>query len=462
MNLPSRFRRLSQTLMVINASLAVSGSDAGQLGHFTPGVTGLRDYFQPAEPGFYYSQVNFMYSSDEFRDGDGDTLDSLTLTRSLDLTRTFAGSRSFGFTKGRSSSFTFDYQGSSLDLGARVDTATTATADISLSAEARARLRGQATVRARLDDLDVRISGILPTIVWKSEWKVLGAGLGASMTLPLVNLDIEAQVSGTADVRARLDALVTARAAASLTASATADGELSIGGPRGSVFHKGGQRTASRTATRSKTVTRTFSREARARRDFKLSISESVTDVGDLYVQPLWLDWSGKHYEVALSDGFFAPTGRYNPGALDNTGFGMWTNQARLAAAWYPGKTKATVVSAALTYEVHGEKEGLDITPGQNLTVNWGVGQMLPLGKDQTLLADIAIVGYDQFQVTDDRGGGVTYDAGVHDEVHAVGLALGLVHTRLKGGLTLRWMHEYSARDRFQGDMFVLSFSKKL
>ena len=136
----------------------------------------------------------------------------------------------------------------------------------------------------------------------------------------------------------------------------------------------------------------------------------------------------------------------------------MWTNQTRLAAAFYPFNSHATVVAASATYEIHGEKEGTNITPGQNLTVSWGIAQVIPLDSTQTVLADIGILGYDLFQVSNDRGSGVTYDASVHDEVHAYGAVLGLVHTKWKAGITMRWLHEYAARDRFQGDMFVVGF----
>lgn len=43
-------------------------------------------------------------------------------------------------------------------------------------------------------------------------------------------------------------------------------------------------------------------------------------------------------------------------------------------------------VSGVLTYEIHGKREGFDLTPGQNLTFNRGISQYLPLEKGQSLL----------------------------------------------------------------------------
>src|SRR5262245_61012758 len=40
--------------------------------------------------------------------------------------------------------------------------------------------------------------------------------------------------------------------------------------------------------------------------------SGSSWGVGDLLVQPVWLDWSLKHWDFDVSYGFYAPVGKYN------------------------------------------------------------------------------------------------------------------------------------------------------
>jgi hypothetical protein len=84
--------------------------------------------------------------------------------------------------------------------------------------------------------------------------------------------------------------------------------------------------------------------------------------------------------------GHYAPVGKYDTSTLplprgatvtaessDNIGLGFWTHQLQGAVTWYPWAHKATAVLAALTYEIHGDKEDFDLTPGQNLTLNWGI-----------------------------------------------------------------------------------------
>ena len=66
----------------------------------------------------------------------------------------------------------------------------------------------------------------------------------------------------------------------------------------------------------------------------------SQFNVGDLFVQPLWLGWTLRHWDVTFGYGFYAPTGKYDTStvtlpsgatvtteAADNIGLGFWTHQ---------------------------------------------------------------------------------------------------------------------------------------
>lgn len=193
--------------------------------------------------------------------------------------------------------------------------------------------------------------------------------------------------------------------------------------------------------------------------------------VGDMFVQPAWLGKSFEHWDLSLAYGFYAPIGAYDtatftlPGgvsvkgeAADNLGFGFWTHQIQGAAAWYPFDNKGTAVVAALTYETNGKKQDFDLTPGDNLTLNWGVSQILPLKTDKSVLLDVGLAGYDTWQITDDTGSAATH---IRDQVHAVGGQLGLVYMPWHTALTCHGYYEFAAKDRFQGEVFDVSIVKK-
>lgn len=192
---------------------------------------------------------------------------------------------------------------------------------------------------------------------------------------------------------------------------------------------------------------------------------------GDMFVQPVWLGKTLEHWDFALAYGFYAPVGEYStetftlPGGAtvkaespDNIGFGFWTHQIQGAAAWYPWADKRMAIVTALTYEINSKKEDFDLTPGQNLTFNWGISQFLPLKKDHSLLLEVGPAGYDTWQITDDSGSAAN---NVRDQVHAVGGQLALAYLPWKAALTFHGFYEFAAQDRFQGATFGVSLSKK-
>lgn len=313
---------------------SVHSAAAAEVGHFLPGVLGIRDYVVPPEPGFYGVVNNYLYETSRLNDRYGDSVDDVTISPG---------------------------PGPGVTLGI---------------------------------DVDVELYALAPALIWVSEWKPLGARYAAFISPTFANASIGAALSTQTGrgVNARTDE-----------------------------FH-----------------------------------------AGDLFVQPLWLDWKLDHWELALAYGFWAPVGYYDTETIDlpvvgptrteaseNVGLGFWTHQLQGAVTWYPFDHPGTAVATALTYEVHGDKEDFDLTPGQNLTLNWGVSQYLPLTDDEDLLLEMGPAGYSSWQVTSDAGRDA--DSGAHDSVHGVGFQLGLTYVPWKALVNFHYFNEFAAEDRFEG-----------
>jgi hypothetical protein len=211
-----------------------------------------------------------------------------------------------------------------------------------------------------------------------------------------------------------------------------------------------------------------------AERGAGINASSSQFNVGDIWVQPVWLDWGGKHYDVSYGYGFYIPAGKYEIKTVqvpivgpipvaspDNTGLGFWENQNQGAFYYYPWADKRMAIENLLTWEINQKKRGFDLTPGQHLTYNWGVSEYLPLKKDQSLLLEAGPAGYLSYQVTDDSGADARNPA-VHDHVNGVGVQVGVTIPKRSMVLNFHWFHEYSAAARFQGVAYGLSFIFKL
>jgi hypothetical protein len=134
------------------------------------------------------------------------------------------------------------------------------------------------------------------------------------------------------------------------------------------------------------------------------SLSGGGSGFADTYVQPVNLGWHLKRADVNVGYAFVAPTGRFTAGASNNVGSGYWGNFITSGTTFYITKNKGTSANLATAWEIHGQKSGTNITPGQAFTMEWGLGQVLPLKKDQSMLAQLGLVGYDQWQVSSNSG----------------------------------------------------------
>jgi hypothetical protein len=202
-----------------------------------------------------------------------------------------------------------------------------------------------------------------------------------------------------------------------------------------------------------------------------LNGSASSFGMGDLFVQPLWLGLTLTNWDFALGYGFYAPVGRYRTETItlgpigpvkatapDNIGLGFWTQQIQGAAYWYPQADQRLAVMAALTYEINGNQEGLDLTPGQYLTLNWGISKYFPLTSSENLMLEIGPAGYDSWQITDDTGSNAR-NPGVHDQVHGVGGQIGITYAPWNVTLDFLYFYEFYAVDRFQGQSLSINLA---
>jgi hypothetical protein len=170
---------------------------------------------------------------------------------------------------------------------------------------------------------------------------------------------------------------------------------------------------------------------------------------------------------------FVAPTGRYTPGASDNVGSGYWGNDITSGTTLYITKNHATTANLTTDWEIHGQKtvasrpggQFSKITPGQAFTDEWGIGQVLPLKKNLSQLAQLGLVGYDQWQVSNDGGnflvGGIPVSAsGVpYYSVHGIGVQANYILPAKNLLLFFKYYDEYSAKARVKGRTIVFGGS---
>jgi len=204
-----------------------------------------------------------------------------------------------------------------------------------------------------------------------------------------------------------------------------------------------------------------------------LSANGGGAGLADTYVQPLNLGWHFKRADFNVGYAFVAPTGRYTAGASDNVGSGYWGNNITSGTTFYLTKNKGTSANLLTDWEIHGQKTVAStlsgqlskITPGQAFTMEWGFGQALPLKKDLSMLAQLGLVGYDQWQVSGNGGNylvaGIPVSASrvPYYSVHAIGFQGNFILPSPGVALFFKYYDEYSAKARVQGRTFVFGGS---
>ena len=182
--------------------------------------------------------------------------------------------------------------------------------------------------------------------------------------------------------------------------------------------------------------------------------------LADSYYQPFILGWRKKHADIRVVYGFLAPSGKFSVGANNNVGSGYWTHAFSSGQTFYLDENRKTAISAFQMYEVHTTQQGTHIRPGDTLNLDYSLTRVLSLQRDLNL--QVGLVGYEQWQLTDKTGPGITpVQSSAHYRVNALGFASALTLPAKKVSLGVKYFKEFEDRSTFQGYSFQITASIK-
>jgi hypothetical protein len=188
----------------------------------------------------------------------------------------------------------------------------------------------------------------------------------------------------------------------------------------------------------------------------QFGINAGGVGLSDTWVQPVNFGWHLPRVDTWVGYAFVAPTGKFSPGATNNTGSGYWGNNLGSGTTFYVTKNKATQMNLATNWELHGTKRGTNIIPGQAFTQEWGIGQIIPVKKDLSKLLQAGVIGYDQWQVTANRGATANFP---YYSMHAIGLQTNFIIPAKGFAAFFKYENEYLAKATTQGRTFVFGLS---
>jgi hypothetical protein len=165
----------------------------------------------------------------------------------------------------------------------------------------------------------------------------------------------------------------------------------------------------------------------------------------DMLVQPINLGWHTRRTDTLVSYGLYVPTGRYEDGADDNTGLGMWGQELQVGATFYFDEKRTWNAATMASFDTFSDKKDSDIHVGNILTLEGGAGRDFLGGG-----LGVGLAYYAGYKLTDDNlspvanvlVGGKNRGYGLGPEVT---LAIAARRT-MYGFVTVRYQWEFGTR----------------
>jgi hypothetical protein len=188
---------------------------------------------------------------------------------------------------------------------------------------------------------------------------------------------------------------------------------------------------------------------------FPLFETRTQTDsfgLGDVQIEPLLLSWHLEHSDFTFGYAVWAPSGNFES-ADAPIGLGFWTHMLTFGWTLYVDENKTWALSVLNRYEINHEQQNTEITYGQLFTMEWGLSKTVWQG------IDVGAVGYWQQQVTKDESS-FFFVSDQLSHVVAVGPEVSANWPNIGLTTSVRYLHEFEAKDTLEGDTVVLTLRK--
>jgi len=193
--------------------------------------------------------------------------------------------------------------------------------------------------------------------------------------------------------------------------------------------------------------------------------SKTSIALTDTYIVPVQLGWHNKRADFVFSYQIYLPTGKFDMGASDNSGLGMFMNEFSAGTTLFFNDKKTVHFSALASYEINGKKKDTDIKTGDLLSIEGGLGKtfymMNPEKTAPKGILNAGLIYYLQYKVTNDQipvpvFGTIETDK---DRVGGIGAEISYFHIGCSTSAGFRWIAEVEAINRFQGNTFFLTLA---
>jgi hypothetical protein len=173
--------------------------------------------------------------------------------------------------------------------------------------------------------------------------------------------------------------------------------------------------------------------------------------LGDVFIQPLKLGWRRARFEAVTSYGLYVPTGQAPVAGGEGVSSGQLTHEFAGGGTYFFDERRTWYVTALASYQLNQRKRGIDITRGEIVQIQGGMGVSLANRR-----LEVGVVGYALWQLRDDRGSQVPPPLrGARDEAFGIGPEVVLSLHPLPARLRVRYERDLAVKSRPKGEVFL-------
>ena len=186
---------------------------------------------------------------------------------------------------------------------------------------------------------------------------------------------------------------------------------------------------------------------------FRISSKDDETNLGDQTFIPGILFWNSGNFHFSLAEYIVVPVGKYDSDDLANTGLNYWTFDTDLAVNYLNPETGQDY-SINVGYNYNTKNSDTHYQTGEEVHIDYMINQFFSESFA------IGIQGFYLNQVGSDSGSGARLGS-FKAEAAGIGPAV-LWNKELYGqqiSFIAKWLHEYHAENRLEGDHIFASFA---
>jgi hypothetical protein len=186
------------------------------------------------------------------------------------------------------------------------------------------------------------------------------------------------------------------------------------------------------------------------------------TGLTDMFIRPVDLGWHTPRADFSVAYGLYLPVGRYEHGAANNTGLGMWGHEILVGTTAYLNEARSLHAATTATFTFQSRKKDSETKVGNILNLEGGIGADFLKGGLVTGLAY-----YGTFKLTDDQFDSRLPAVLIRDKNRVWGLGpevtLALASKKaVYGFVTARYQWELGARTSTEGGAWNLMLTVPL